>query len=70
MNKIRVGIWRDDSTGSMEVVSGPIGKEHVHFEAPKAARLDAEMKAFLDWFNGNAGIDPVTTFSKKHKGEH
>ncbi len=55
MNRIRVGAWRDDSTGPMEVVSGPVGKEHVHFEAPKAARLDGEMKAFLDWFNANAG---------------
>ena len=34
MSKIRVGAWRDDSTGPMEVVSGPVGKEHVHFEAP------------------------------------
>src|SRR5713226_9242845 len=41
MNKIRVGAWRDDSTGPMEVVSGPVGKEHVHFQAPAAPRLDA-----------------------------
>src|ERR1700678_1013320 len=40
MSKIKVGAWRDDSSGPMEVVSGPIGKEHVHYEAPKAARLD------------------------------
>src|SRR5271154_6217492 len=36
MTRIRAGAWRDDSTGPMEVVSGPMGKEHVHFEAPKA----------------------------------
>src|SRR5262245_37520609 len=58
MTKIRTGVWRDDSTGPMQVVSGPMGKEHVHFEAPKAERLDKEVKAFLDWFEGGAGIDP------------
>ena len=51
MRKIGVGAWRDDSTGPMQVVSGPIGREHVHFEAPAAARLKREMTAFLDWFN-------------------
>jgi len=40
MVKIRVGTWRDGSTGPMEVVSGPVGREHVHFRAPAAARLD------------------------------
>ena len=59
MNKIKVGAWRDGSTGPMEVVSGPVGKERVHFQAPAAARLDAEMRAFLHWFNATAAIDPV-----------
>ena len=59
MAKISVGAWRTDRTGPMEVVSGPIGQEHVHFEAPAAARLDDEMKLFLDWFNGRSDIDPV-----------
>jgi Fic family protein len=59
MTKIRAGAWRDDSTGPMQVVSGPIGKEHVHFEAPKADRLDTEMREFLDWFGTESGIDPV-----------
>ena len=59
MTKIRAGTWRDDSTGPMQVVSGPIGKEHVHFEAPRADRLDAEMRRFLDWFETESGIDPV-----------
>jgi hypothetical protein len=45
MATIRVGAWRDGSTGPMEVVSGPIGKEHVHFVAPAAARVPAEIKA-------------------------
>lgn len=59
MSKIRVGIWRDDSTGPMQVVSGPVGKERVHFEAPAAVRLESETGAFLDWFNAPADIDPV-----------
>jgi Fic family protein len=66
MSKIRVGAWRDDSTGPMEVVSGPVGKEHVHFEAPAAARLDGEMKAFLDWFNRPPDIDEVLKAGLAH----
>src|SRR5947209_11121934 len=54
MSRIRAGAWRDDSTGPIEVVSGPVGKEHVHYQAPAAQRLDREMKAFLDWFNTTA----------------
>jgi Fic family protein len=50
----------------MEVVSGPIGKERVHFVAPPAARVDAEMGAFLDWFNADAGIDPVLKAALAH----
>ena len=66
MNKIKVGAWRDGSTGPMEVVSGPVGKERVHFQAPAAARLDAEMRAFLPWFNANGGIDPVLKAGLAH----
>jgi len=66
MNRIRAGAWRDDSTGPMSVVSGPVGKEHVHFKAPKAARLDREMRRFLDWFNANADIDPVLKAGLAH----
>jgi Fic family protein len=51
MRPIVVGAWRDDSTGPMQVVSGPVGREHVHFEAPPASRVAGEMAAFLDWFN-------------------
>src|SRR3954470_3897006 len=51
LRKIRVGTWRDDSTGPMQVVSGPVGKEWVHFEAPPAERLPEDMGQFLDWFN-------------------
>jgi Fic family protein len=66
MTKIRAGAWRDDSTGPMEVVSGSVGKERVHFQAPAAPRLDAEMKVFLNWFNANAGIDPVLKAGLAH----
>jgi Fic family protein len=59
MTKIRVGAWRDDRSGPMQVVSGPIGRERVHYEAPPAARLDSEMKSFLDWFEREGLVDPV-----------
>ena len=51
MRKLRVGAWRDDTTGPMQVVSGPVGRQRVHFEAPAAERLNREMRAFLRWFN-------------------
>jgi Fic family protein len=66
MTRIRAGAWRDDSNGPMEVVSGPIGKERVHFRAPPAPRLDGEMRAFLDWFNANVDIDPVMKAGLAH----
>ena len=66
MTKIKAGAWRDDSTGPMQVVSGPIGNERVHFEAPKAGRLAGEMGSFLDWFEGNDSIDPVLKAGLAH----
>jgi Fic family protein len=66
MTKIKAGAWRDDSTGPMEVVSGSIGKEKVHFQAPKAKRLAADMRTFLDWFNANAHIDQVLKAGQAH----
>jgi Fic family protein len=59
MQKIRTGGWRDDKSGPMQVVSGAIGKERVHYEAPAAKRLAREMRAFLAWFNQNDGTDLV-----------
>ena len=53
MHAINLGAWRDDQQGPMQVVSGPIGHERVHFEAPAAPRLPAEMQNFLQWFNGS-----------------
>ncbi len=66
MTKIRVGAWRDGRSGPMQVVSGPIGKERVHFEAPTADRLDQEMTAFLDWWNQDQGLDPVLKAALGH----
>ena len=59
IHKITVGAWRTDKNGPMQVVSGPIGKEKVHFQAPDAPRLDTEMKRFLEWFDNSELIDPV-----------
>ncbi len=59
MTKIYVGRWRNDKSGPMQVVSGPVGKERVHFAAPAASRLSREMRAFLAWFNGNEPVDWV-----------
>lgn len=66
MTKIRAGAWRNDGSGPMQVVSGPVGKERVHFEAPAAERLDEEMKIFLDDFNGRTDIDPVLKAALAH----
>ena len=52
--------------GPMAVVSGPIGKEHVHFQAPPARRLEGEMQAFLEWFNAGAAMDPVLKAALAH----
>ncbi|MEZ4788954.1 MAG: Fic family protein [Flavobacteriales bacterium] len=59
MLKILVGRWRDDSTGPMQVVSGPMGRERVHYEAPVAKRLKKEMMAFLKWVNSEKTLDPL-----------
>jgi Fic family protein len=50
----------------MQVVSGPIGRERVHFEAPDAERLPEEMRAFIEWFNGVGAIDPVLKAGLAH----
>jgi Fic family protein len=66
MQRITVGAWRKDEHGPMQVVSGPTGKERVHFQAPDAKRLAVEMKRFLDWFNGPLDTDPVLKASVAH----
>ena len=66
MSKVQVGQWRDDSTGPMQVLSGAAGRERVHFEAPAAARLDREMRVFMDWFNTESAIDLVLKSALAH----
>jgi len=66
MHKITVGAWRTDENGPMKVVSGPIGREKVHFQAPGAPRLEEEMKRFLDWFESDERIDPVLKAGVAH----
>lgn len=66
MRRIVVGAWRDASSGPMQVVSGPHGRERVHFEAPEADRLPGEMAAFLDWFEGEDSLDPVLKAAIAH----
>jgi Fic family protein len=66
MTAIRTGGWRDDRTGPMQVVSGPLGKERVHYVAPAAKRLDREMKAFLKWFEGGKPIDRILAAGLAH----
>lgn len=66
MKKITVGGWRTIDAGPMQVVSGPIGKERVHFEAPSADRLKKEMQVFLAWFEGGDDIDPVINAGIAH----
>ena len=59
MGRITVGAWRPKEAGTMQVVSGPIGRERVHFEAPEAERLESEMATFFEWFNAPPSVDPV-----------
>jgi Fic family protein len=65
-DKFRVGAWRDDSQGPMQVVSGPTGRPKVHFVAPPAARLETEMGKFLNWFESNEQEDPLLKAAIAH----
>ena len=66
MTPITVGAWRTDENGPMQVVSGPIGRERVHYQAPAAPILDQEMAAFLGWFEAGQDIDPVLKAGVAH----
>lgn len=59
LRRITTGAWRRPEAGPMQVVSGALGRETVHFEAPAAERLDKEMRAFLAWFNAPPSTDPA-----------
>ena len=66
MGRITVGAWRTVQAGPMQVVSGPIGREEVHYQAPKAERLETEMTAFIEWFNTPTRIDPIIKAAVAH----
>lgn len=59
LSKIAIGTWRDDAQGPMQVVSGPIGRQRVHYEAPPADHLSAEIACFLEWINGPVQAEPA-----------
>lgn len=66
MTKITVGDWRDDSTGPMQVVSGPVGRQKIHYHAPAANRVPKEMKAFLQWFAKASDADGLLVAGLAH----
>ena len=66
MKRITVGAWRPPEAGPMQVVSGPTGRERVHFEAPDASRLESEMSRFMAWFNAPPPLDPVLKAGVAH----
>lgn len=66
LTPIMVGMWRPPSAGVMQVISGAYGRRRVHFEAPDANRLPAEMAAFLEWFEADNGLDPVLKAGVAH----
>ncbi len=66
LTKITVADWRKDITGPMQVVSGPMGKEKVHYQAPGADRIELEMIKFLNWFENEREIDLVLKAAIAH----
>lgn len=66
LRRIMVGNWRTSEAGPMRVVSGRVGRERVHFEAPDAHRLESEMARFLGWFNAPPTTDPVLKAALAH----
>lgn len=65
MSRVTIGAWHTSVGDSTQVVSGPVGREHVHYEAPEVARLDAEMAHFLHWFE-TVKVDPVLRAGVAH----
>lgn len=64
--QINVGGWRDDATGPMQVVSGPLGRQRIHFEAPPADRLEFETERFLAWANSASNEPPLIKAGLAH----
>jgi Fic family protein len=66
LQKITVGGWRTDASGPMQVISGPYGREKIHYEAPSHDRLEEEMERFLEYFNSPTETDPVLRSAVAH----
>jgi Fic family protein len=66
ISKIRLGGWRDDSSGPMQVISRAIGRKRVHFQAPSATLVEQEMRTFIDWFENRNDMDPVLKSGVAH----
>jgi len=64
--RIQTGTWRDDAHGPMQVVSGPVGREHVHYQAPSALAVNRDMEALLTWFESGEAVDPVLKSALAH----
>ena len=63
---IAVGAWRDDRNGPMQVISGPIGRETIHYEAPSASHIAEDMERFLEWFEAPGPLDPILYAGLSH----
>lgn len=66
LQPITIGGWRTDARGPMQVVSGAEGHQRVHYQAPPAVRIEAEMAAFLAWFNTPPPLDGIATAALAH----
>ena len=66
MNRIITGAWRDDSSGPMQVLSGPMGRETVHYEAPPAHQIPYNIFDFLNWFNRSDNGDALIKAGLAH----
>jgi Fic family protein len=66
MRRIVVGAWRTKDSGDMQVVSGPIGRETVHYEAPGHDLFKKEMSRFIIWSNSASDIEPVLKSALAH----
>lgn len=64
--KITVADWRKDTSGQMQVISGALGREKIHFQAPDAELIEKEMNLFLKWFNEENKIDLVVKAAIAH----
>jgi Fic family protein len=66
MAKITVGGWRSDQSGPMQVISGPFGRERLHFQAPQAKRVKKEIETFLEWYNSETDVEMLLRAGVAH----